>query len=88
MYIINPEEYFRLKGVWTTWQDFLGIDTSKFIQDKNDWIQFCKEKNVSSLEDYAIISNEYVILPKDPADFYKEFSSILIELELYTKRRK
>ena len=61
---------------------------TKIIQNKNDWIQFCKEKNVSSLEDYAVLCKEYDILPKNPADFYKEFSSILNELELYTKRRK
>jgi hypothetical protein len=41
-YIKNPEEYFKLKGVWTNWYDFMGIDTSNFIQDKNDWIKFCK----------------------------------------------
>jgi len=45
-YIKNPEEYFKLKGVWTNWYDFLGVDTKKFIQDKNDWINFCKKKEV------------------------------------------
>ena len=25
---------------------------SEFIQDKDNWINFCKEKNVNSLEDY------------------------------------
>ena len=88
-YIKNPEEYFKLKGVWTNWYDFMGIDTSKFIQDKNDWIKFCKENNVKSLMDYNNLCklNE-ILLPSNPADFYKEFVSISIELELNTKRRK
>lgn len=88
-YIKNPEEYFKLKGVWTNWYDFMGIDTSNFIQDKNDWIKFCKENNVKSLTDYNNLCklNE-LLLPANPADFYKEFISISIELELDTKRRK
>ena len=88
-YIKNPEEYFKLKGVWTNWYDFMGIDTSKFIQDKNEWIKFCKENNVKSLIDYNNLCKlNVILLPANPADFYKEFVSILIELELNTKRRK
>ena len=100
-YIKNPEEYFKLKGVWTNWYDFMGIDTSKFIQDKNEWIKFCKENNVKSLIDYNNLCKLNEILlhqgwedlpgtraPANPADFYKDFVSISIELELNTKRRK
>ena len=83
----NPEEYFRLKGVWSNWPDFLGIDTTKFIQDKNNWITFCKEK-VKKIEDYSNLCDMYDELPKNPADFYIGFTSILIELGLYTNRRK
>jgi len=88
-YISQPEEYFKLKGVWTNWYDFMGINTSKFIQNKNDWVNFCKENNVKSLIDYNNLCklNE-LLLPANPADFYKEFISISIELELDTKRRK
>ena len=87
-YIDNPVEYFRLNGVWTNWYDFLGVDTQKFIQNKNDWINFCKEKNIKSLEDYkkiCLINDE---LPNNPADYYDDFVSITIELELNIKRRK
>jgi predicted helicase len=87
-YIDNPEEYFKLKGVWSNWYDFMGIDTKKFIQDKNDWINFCKENNVKSLEDYNELCKIHEELPLNPADFYIGFISIPIELELYTKRRK
>ena len=88
MYIENPEEYFRTKGVWSNWYDFLGVNTKKFIQDKNEWINFCKEKNVKSLDDYKELCKLYEKLPKNPIDFYIGFISIPTELSLYTKRRK
>lgn len=87
-YIKNPEEYFKLKGVWTNWYDFIGINTTKFIQDKNDWIKFCKENNVKSLIDYNNLCklNE-TLLPANPGDFYKEFSNIIKELGINKNRR-
>ena len=87
-YIENPEEYFKLKGVWSNWYDFIGVNTKKFIKDKNDWINFCKENNVKSLEEYNKLCKLYDVLPMNPADFYIGFVSIPIELGLYTKRRK
>ena len=87
-YIEKPDEYFKLKGVWNNWYDFIGIDTKKFIQDKNKWIKFCKEKNVKSLDDYKELCKLNEVLPINPADFYKGFVSIPVELGLYTKRRK
>jgi predicted helicase len=87
-YIENPEEYFKSKCVWSNWYDFIGFDTKKFIQDKNDWINFCKENNVKSLDEYNELCKLYDALPMNPADFYIGFVSIPIELGLYTKRRK
>jgi superfamily II DNA or RNA helicase len=86
-YIKNPEEYFKLKGVWTNWYDFLGVDTKKFIQDKNDWINFCKENNVKSLDDYKELCKLYEKVPMNPLDFYIGCLDIPIELEFKTKRR-
>ena len=85
-YIKYPEEYF--KGTWKNWYDFIGVNTKKFIQDKNDWINFCKENNVKSLDEYNELCKLYDVLPMNPADFYIGFVSIPIELGLYTKRRK
>lgn len=85
-YIKYPEEYF--KGIWKNWYDFIGVNTKKFIQDKNDWINFCKENNVKSLDEYNELCKLYDVLPMNPADFYIGFVSIPIELGLYTKRRK
>ena len=87
-YIEEPEEYFKRKGVWNNWYDFIGVDTKKFIQSKQDWIKFCKEKNVKSLDDYYIYCEEYYILPKEPADFYKDFTNIPCELQFNRNRRK
>jgi predicted helicase len=86
-YIDNPEEYFISKCVWTNWYDFLGVDTAIFIQDKNKWINFCKNKNVKSLDDYYNLCKLYKELPKYPIDFYKDFSNIINELNINKRRR-
>lgn len=87
-FIASPEEYFKLKGVWNNWYDFMGVDTTKFIQSKQEWIIFCKEKSIKSLDDYYIYCEEYDILPKEPADFYKDFTNIPSELGFNRNRRK
>jgi hypothetical protein len=87
MYIENADQYFKLKGVWTDWYDFMGVDTNKFLKNKDEWIKFCKEKNVSSINDYKEKCKEYSQLPSNPIDFYKDFTSIPNELKLNRKRR-
>ena len=86
-YIENPEEYFKLKGVWSNWYDFIGVDTKKFIQDKNDWINFCKENNVKSSDEYNKLCKLHEELPLSPIDFYKDFSNIQKELGINRHRR-
>ncbi len=88
-FIEFPEEYFKSKGVWKDWYDFMGVDTSKFIQSKEEWINFCKDKKVGSLEEYNRCCEIYDVLPKEPAEFYryKGFTSIHVELGFYKKRR-
>jgi len=88
MYIEKAEEYFRNKGVWKNWNDYLGIKTENFIQDKDKWIKFCKEKNILSSEDYKEKCKIYKELPANPEEYYKDFKSIIIELELNKNRRK
>ena len=82
-FIHNAEEYFKAKGVWTNWYHFLGVDTMKFIQSKQDWIKFCKEKNVISLDSYYDCCEIYQELPKEPADFYRDFTNISNEIGFY-----
>jgi len=56
-FIENPDTYFLNKGVWINWCDFLGYDTSKFIQTKQKWIIFCKEKSPIIYETIRLIYN-------------------------------
>ncbi len=86
-FISSPEEYFKSKGVWNNWYDFMGVDTANFIQSKQEWIKFCKEKNVKSLDDYYIYCGQLNVLPKEPADFYKDFTNIPNELGFNRTRR-
>jgi superfamily II DNA or RNA helicase len=85
-YISNPDEYFKSKGVWINWYHFYGMDTKKYVS-KDELIKICKENNVKSYEDYIKLCELYEELPKDPADFYSDFTNIKNELGLY-KRRK
>jgi predicted helicase len=87
-FIASPEEYFKKKGVWDNWYDFMGVDTTKFIQSKQEWISFCKEKNIKSLNDYYRACEQYDNLPKEPADFYNDFTNIPSELRFNRNRRR
>jgi len=87
-FIDSPEEYFKSKGVWNNWYDFMGVDTTKFIQSKSEWINFCKEKNIKSLDEYFIRCEEYDILPKYPLEIYKDFTNIQNELGFNRNRRR
>jgi superfamily II DNA or RNA helicase len=87
-FIVSPEEYFKTKGVWTDWYDFMGFNTTKFIQSKQEWINFCKEKNIISLDNYYALCELYDILPKEPAIFYKDFTNIPSELSFNKTRRR
>ena len=88
-YIDNPEEYFKIKGIWIDWFDFLNINTTNFIKTKNDWIVFCKKNNISSLSDYDILCDENIdLIPRNPSEYYSNFSNILNELKINKKIRK
>jgi superfamily II DNA or RNA helicase len=87
-YIKNPENYFKNKGVWTNWYDFFGVELSQFIQSKNDWINFCKEKNIFTLKDYYEKCEIYNTLPKDPGEFYSHFTNISNELKNINIKRR
>jgi superfamily II DNA or RNA helicase len=87
-FIENPDKYFINKGVWINWCDFLGYDTSLFIPTKQKWLNFCKEKEIKTIEDYNRLSLIHIELPKDPEDFYNSFSNIINELQLFNNKRR
>jgi predicted helicase len=86
-FIDNPHIYFSNKGVWINWCEFLGYETSHLIQTKQKWINFCKEKEIRTLDDYNKFIKIYNELPKDPEDFYNDFSNISNELLLIFTNR-
>jgi superfamily II DNA or RNA helicase len=86
-FIENAEEYFKSKCVWKDWYDFLGTDTSMFIKSKQLWIEFCKNKNIKNYEEYIINCNIYKELPKNPGDFYIDFTNFNNELGVIIRRR-
>ncbi len=87
-YVEDPEKYFRNNGVWRNWYDFMGTDTSIFISNKEEWIKFCKEKNIKNSIEYNENCKIYKELPLYPDIFYKGFTNILYELNITRPRRK
>jgi superfamily II DNA or RNA helicase len=81
-YIIYPRPYFEKYGLWKNWYHFLGINTDKFIQDKDEWIKFCKKINIKSKEDYYKEVENYKELPSMPDQFYLEFKGLELELNI------
>ena len=84
----NPKDYFVKNGLWTNWYDFLGIDTSAFIQDKGQWKTKCQELHINSVQMYQKKCSEYPSLPLYPGEFYKGFTNIEHQLGLLNKRRR
>ena len=87
-FIEDPEKYFKLKGVWTYHYHFYGTDTSIFIQTKEEWIEFCKNKNIKSLNDYYNACKIYNQLPENPSYLYTNFSTIVNELGKFNNIRR
>jgi len=84
-YIDNPKEYFST--CWNNWYDFLGYDTEIFIQSKDDWIKFCKEKKINNVNEYLELCKDFKELPKIPGEFYNGFGNIINQFNLNDKRR-
>jgi superfamily II DNA or RNA helicase len=87
-FIASPEDYFKAKGVWINWYHFMCFNTENFIKGKYEWIYFCKEKKIVTLEGYYDACELYEVLPKDPADFYMDFTNISNELGFNKNRRR
>jgi len=86
-YIKNPDNYFKKHILWKNWYEFLGVDTSHFIQEKEEWVRFCNENKIKDLDVYYEYCEKYKQLPKDPEEFYDDFSFIR-ELDISTRVRR
>lgn len=72
----NPDIYFN--GVWTDWFEFLGINTSKWIDNLIEWKRYCKLKGITDAKSYY--KNLDDKLPPEPEYFYSNFKGINKEL--------
>ncbi len=86
-YIADPERYFKDRGVWRDWYHFMGYDTSRFIQSKDDWVKFCKELQIKNSDEYEKQCKNHPQLPVYPGLFYKDFRHIQLELGIEKRRR-
>ena len=85
-YIDKPDEYFKSKGVWVCWYDFLNINKNKFIRTKDEWKIFCNKNNINSVN-YNEKCHIYEQLPPEPAELYDTFTTIIDELTQRKNRR-
>ena len=85
-YISNPEDYFKSKGVWKNWYHFYGNDTNNYVS-KDELIKICKKNNVRSSEDYIKLCETHEELPKEPVEYYRDFTNINNELGLFNRRK-
>lgn len=74
--IEKPDVHFN--GVWSNWFDFLGIDTSEWIDNIIEWKSYCQEKGIKDTNDYYQKVDEN--LPPEPEYFYPNFKGINKEL--------
>lgn len=74
-FIKDPEAQFKQE--WVSWYDFIGLDTSQFLQTKDEFITYCKKSNITSCDDYNIhyTSNKNKTLPQDPFQMYPNFTN-------------
>ena len=77
-YIENPVVHFN--GIWKNWIDFLGIDTHLFIQSITEWKNFCRSKQIKTIQEYKDACKIYSELPKNPNEFYNGFANLFYEL--------
>jgi hypothetical protein len=48
----EPQQYFR--SCWKNWYDFLGTNTSVFIQKKDEWINRCRSLGIEDCKTYNV----------------------------------
>jgi superfamily II DNA or RNA helicase len=79
-WVASPDIYFARFGVWVNWYDYLGVDTSGFIQDKEQWLEYCRLHNITNYKEYYELQKIKKELPVYPEDLYIEFTNIDYEL--------
>lgn len=87
-WVALPDIYFARFGVWVNWYDYLGVDTSGFIQDKGQWLEYCKLHHITNYKEYYELQKIKKDLPLYPEDLYIEFTNIDYELNKINSIRR
>ena len=88
LFIPDPKKYFESKW-WISWYAYLGhANLDKFPQTKSDWVRMCKEKGISSWEDYKTCVKKDETLPPNPSEMYEDFTNWDTEFGIIKARRK
>lgn len=82
--VIDPSIEFS--NYFKGWYDFLKVDTSKFMQSKNEWTQFCKKYRISSKIKYEKMLQHHECLPEHPEELYESFTNLASELGGFKKK--
>jgi len=77
-FIDSPEVYF--KDQWTTWYEFLGVDTTRFPSTKYEFHKTRKELGIMTWEDY--VSKKIDTLPSNPGEMYHDWTNPDDEFEI------
>lgn len=79
--------YFGNYDFWKGWYNFLNIDTSSFIKNSIEFLNYCKKNKIKTIEEYRILAICDNKLPEEPDIFYNN-SGILNKLIIKNKRKK
>lgn len=74
-FIKDPETTFKQE--WVSWYDFIGLDTSTYLQTKEEFITYCTINSISTCDEYNIhyLTNKNNKLPQDPFQMYPTFTN-------------
>jgi len=87
-WVASPDIYFARFGVWENWYDYLGVDTAGFIQDKGQWLEYCRLHHITNYKEYYELQKIKKELPVYPEDLYIEFTNIDYELNKINSIRR
>uniref|UniRef100_A0A6C0HMH2 Helicase ATP-binding domain-containing protein n=1 Tax=viral metagenome TaxID=1070528 RepID=A0A6C0HMH2_9ZZZZ len=70
-FIPDPKKEFA--GYWTSWYDYLGIDTCSFPPTKSEFHRVCRDRGIYSWDDYKMKKDS--TLPEHPDEFYHDWTN-------------
>lgn len=68
---LEPEPEIKYASIWSNWYDYLGIDTTKYPQTKEEFKRKCLQLKIKNKNDYLIKVKNISDMPKMPEELYK-----------------